>query len=51
MKLIRDPFEIGNIRLSELYFPVFPTTSMVVVGLPNTGKYGQDERIVGDRRG
>ena len=36
---------------SELHFPVFPTTSMVVVGLPNTGKYAEDDRIVGDRRG
>ncbi len=27
---------------SELVFPVFPTTSMVAVGLPYAGKYGQD---------
>jgi len=26
---------------SELIVPVFPTTSMVAVGLLNTGKYGQ----------
>jgi serine/threonine protein kinase len=36
---------------SELNFPVFPTTSRVAVGLPNTGKDAQDRRIVGDRRG
>jgi hypothetical protein len=30
---------------------VFPTTSMVVVGLLNTGKYEEIEWIVGDRRG
>jgi hypothetical protein len=35
---------------SELIFPVFPTTSTVAVGLPNTGKYEQDRRIVGDCR-
>jgi hypothetical protein len=27
---------------------VFPTTSRVAVGLPNTGKYDNDERTVGD---
>jgi len=36
---------------SELNFLVFPTTSMVAVGLPNTGKYDKDERIVGDCHG
>jgi len=36
---------------SELGFPVFPTTSRVAVGLPNTGKYDEDERTVGDCRG
>jgi hypothetical protein len=36
---------------SELGFPVFPTTSRVAVGLPNTGKYDKDERTVGDFRG
>jgi len=30
---------------------VFLTTSMVAVGLPNTGKYDKDERIVGDCHG
>jgi len=36
---------------SELIFPVFPTTSKVAAGLPNTGKYEKNEWIVGDRRG
>jgi len=40
----KDPF-------SELIVPVFPTTSMVAVGLPNTGKYDKNVRTVGDCRG
>jgi hypothetical protein len=36
---------------SELRFAVFPTTSEVAVGLPNTGKDRQHRRIVGDCRG
>jgi hypothetical protein len=36
---------------SELIVPVFPTTSMVAAGLPNTGKYDKNKRTVGDRRG
>jgi hypothetical protein len=36
---------------SELVFPVFLTTSMVAMGLPNTGKYLNNERTVGDCRG
>jgi hypothetical protein len=35
---------------SELGFPVFPTTSKVAVGLPNTGKYKEGGGIVGDCR-
>jgi hypothetical protein len=30
---------------------VFPTTSMVAVGLPNTGKYDKNVMTVGDCRG
>jgi hypothetical protein len=37
--------------LSELNFPVFPTTSTVAVGLLNTVKDGQDGQIVSDCRG
>jgi hypothetical protein len=36
---------------SELVVPVFPTASMVAMGLPSTGKYGKVERSVGDWRG
>jgi len=36
---------------SELTHPVFPTTSMVAVGLPSTGKYAETSGIVGDCRG
>jgi len=40
---------IVNIRLFRTHLSsVSPTTSMVAMGLPNTGKYGQDGRIVGD---
>ena len=34
----RDGVEPPTPAFSERNFPVFPTTSMVVVGLPNTGK-------------
>jgi hypothetical protein len=37
--------------LFRLIVPVFPTTSMVAVGLLNTGKNEKNEWIVGDRRG
>jgi hypothetical protein len=37
--------------LFRLIVPVVPTTSMVAVGLPNTGKYDKNKGIVGDRRG
>jgi hypothetical protein len=36
---------------SELIVPVIPTTSMVAVGLLNTGKYEKSKWIVGDRQG
>jgi hypothetical protein len=39
MKLMRNPFELAKLGFSELRFPVFLTTSMVAMGLPNTGKY------------
>jgi hypothetical protein len=32
-------------------YEMFPITSRVAVGLPNTGKYDEDERTVGDCRG
>jgi predicted AlkP superfamily pyrophosphatase or phosphodiesterase len=51
MMVARDGVEPPTPAFSERHFPVFPTTSMVVVGLLNTGKYEQDTRIVGDRRG
>jgi hypothetical protein len=47
----RDGVEPPTPAFSELIVPVFPTTSMVVVGLLNTGKYEEIEWIVGDRRG
>ena len=47
----REGVESTTPAFSELTHPVFPTTSMVAVGLPNTGKYGENERTVGDRRG
>jgi len=47
----RDGIEPPTPAFSELNFPVFPITSRVAVGLPNTGKYAQDRRIVGDRGG
>jgi len=47
----RDGVEPPTPAFSELGFPVFPTTSMVAVGLLNTGKYGQDRWIEGDCRG
>jgi hypothetical protein len=36
-----EPLELATSGFSELGFPVFPTTSRVVVGLLNTGKHGQ----------
>jgi hypothetical protein len=47
----RDGVEPPTPAFSELVFPVFPTTSMVAVGLLNTGKYGKVGRSVGDCRG
>jgi hypothetical protein len=47
----REGVEPPTPAFSELIVPVFPTTSMVAVGLPNTGKYEKNEWIVGDRRG
>jgi hypothetical protein len=47
----RDGVEPPTPAFSELGFPVFLTTSKVAVGPPNTGKSGQDGRIVGDCRG
>jgi hypothetical protein len=47
----RDGVEPPTPAFSELYFPVYTTTSMVAVGLPNTGKYGQGAKIMGDCRG
>ena len=44
----RDRVEPPTPAFSELMFPVFPTTSMVAVGLPNTGKYEESTRTVGD---
>jgi predicted AlkP superfamily pyrophosphatase or phosphodiesterase len=51
MKLMWNSSELATLGFSELIFPVFPTTSMVAVGLLNTGKYGQHGYIVGDCRG
>jgi hypothetical protein len=48
---MRNPFKVSRLGFSELIVPVFPTTSMVVVGLLNTGKYEEIKWIVGDRRG
>ncbi len=47
----RDGVEPPTPAFSELTHPVFPTTSMVAVGLPNTGKYAENARTVGDCRG
>jgi hypothetical protein len=47
----RDGVEPPTPAFSELIVPVFPTTSMVAMGLPNTGKYEKNEWIVGDSRG
>jgi hypothetical protein len=47
----RDGVEPPTPAFSELRFPVFLTTSMVAVGLPNTGKYDKHERTVGDCHG
>jgi len=51
MMVARDGIEPPTPAFSELGFPVFPATSMVAVGLPNTGKCDEDDRIVGDCRG
>jgi hypothetical protein len=51
MMVARDGVEPPTPAFSELTHPVFPTTSMVAVGLPNTGKYDENGRIVGDCRG
>jgi hypothetical protein len=51
MTLMRNPLELATSGFSELTHPVFPTTSMVAVGLPNTGKYEENTRTVGDYRG
>ena len=51
MMVARDGVEPPTPAFSELCFLVFTTTSKVAVGLPNTGKYVQNGRIVGDRRG
>jgi predicted AlkP superfamily pyrophosphatase or phosphodiesterase len=48
MMVARDGVEPPTPAFSELIVPVFPTTSMVAVGLLNTGKYGQDRWIVGN---
>jgi hypothetical protein len=42
----RDGVEPPTPAFSELTFPVFPTTSKVAMGLPNTGKDGQNQRTV-----
>jgi hypothetical protein len=47
----RDGVEPPTPAFSELIVPVFPATSMVAVGLLNTGKYEKNEWIVGDCRG
>jgi hypothetical protein len=47
----RDGVEPPTPAFSELSHPVFPTTSMVAMGLPNTGKYKEDAGTVGDCRG
>jgi len=51
MMVAREGVEPPTPAFSELVFPVFLTTSMVAVGLLNTGKYGQDGWTVGDCRG
>jgi len=51
MMVARDGVEPPTPAFSELGFPVFPTTSMVAVGLLNTGRYAKDGWIVGDYRG
>jgi hypothetical protein len=49
--VVREGVEPPTPAFSELVFPVFLTTSMVAMGLPNTGKYHKNERTVGDYRG
>ena len=51
MMVARDGVEPPPPAFSELGFPVFPTTSRVAVGLPNTGKYDKNDGTVGDRHG
>jgi hypothetical protein len=51
MKVMKCPLVLATSGFSELIVPVFPTTSMVAVGLPNTGKYDKNKGTVGDRRG
>jgi hypothetical protein len=51
MMVARDGVEPPTPAFSELIVSVFPTTSMVAVGLPNTGKYDKNRGTVGDRRG
>jgi hypothetical protein len=48
MMVARDGVEPPTPAFSEFIFPVFPTTSMVAVGLPNTGKYAEEVKTVGD---
>ena len=47
----RDGVEPPTPAFSVLTHLVFPTTSMVAVGLPNTGKYEENARAVGDCHG
>jgi hypothetical protein len=47
----RDGVEPPTPAFSELGFPVFSTTSMVVEGPLNTGKHRRSKAIVGDDRG
>jgi hypothetical protein len=51
MKPMPHARELPTLCFSELSHPVFPTTSMVAVGLPNTGKYEENASTVGDCRG
>ncbi len=44
----RERLEPATPAFSELVFPVFPTTSTVALGLPNTGKYEESAITVGD---
>lgn len=44
----RERVEPPTPAFSELTHPVFLTTSMVAVGLSNTGEYGKVSKTVGD---